>query len=30
MNTIELQDFFNAFYPRLSPKSIRLMHAVFT
>jgi len=27
MNIIELQDFFNAFYPRLSPKSIRLMHA---
>jgi integrase len=23
MNVIELQDFFNAFYPRLSPKSIR-------
>lgn len=27
MNIIELQDFFNAFYPHLSPKSIRLMHA---
>jgi len=27
MNIIELQDFFNSFYPRLSPKSIRLMHA---
>jgi hypothetical protein len=24
MNIIELQDFFNAFYPRLSAKSIRL------
>ncbi len=29
MNIIELQDFFNAFYPRLSAKSIRLMHAWF-
>lgn len=27
MSIIELQDFFNSFYPRLSPKSIRLMHA---
>jgi integrase len=27
MNIIELQDFFNSFQPRLSPKSIRLMHA---
>src|SRR6201997_4020974 len=27
MNIIELQDFFNWFYPQLSPKSIRLMHA---
>lgn len=27
MSTIELQDFFNSFHPRLSPKSIRLMHA---
>ena len=27
MSVIELQDFFNAFHPRLSPKSIRLMHA---
>ena len=27
MVTIELQDFFNSFHPRLSPKSIRLMHA---
>ena len=27
MKTIELQDFFNSFHPRLSPKSIRLMHA---
>ena len=27
MNIIELQDFFNSFHPRLSPKSIRLMHA---
>lgn len=26
MSTIELQDFFNSFHPRLSPKSIRLMH----
>jgi integrase len=24
---LELQDFFNSFHPRLSPKSIRLMHA---
>lgn len=27
MNVIELQDFFNSFHPRLSSKSIRLMHA---
>ncbi len=27
MSVIELQDFFNSFHPRLSPKSIRLMHA---
>jgi hypothetical protein len=27
MVIIELQDFFNSFHPRLSPKSIRLMHA---
>ena len=27
MSIIEFQDFFNSFYPRLSPKSIRLMHA---
>jgi integrase len=27
MVVIELQDFFNSFHPRLSPKSIRLMHA---
>jgi integrase len=27
MSIIELQDFFNSFHPRLSPKSIRLMHA---
>ena len=27
MSAIELQDFFNSFSPRLSPKSIRLMHA---
>jgi integrase len=27
MNIIELQDFFNSFYPRLAPKSIRLMHS---
>lgn len=27
MRIIELQDFFNSFYPWLSPKSIRLMHA---
>ena len=27
MSVIELQDFFNSFCPRLSPKSIRLMHA---
>ncbi|MCI0349964.1 MAG: site-specific integrase [Acidobacteriales bacterium] len=27
MSIIELQDFFNSFYPRLAPKSIRLMHA---
>jgi integrase len=27
MRIIELQDFFNSFYPRLSAKSIRLMHA---
>jgi integrase len=26
MNTLELQTFFNSFHPRLSPKSIRLMH----
>ena len=26
MSTIELQDFFNSFHPRLSPKSIRSMH----
>jgi len=26
MNTMELQTFFNSFHPRLSPKSIRLMH----
>jgi integrase len=26
-STLELQDFFNSFHPRLSPKSIRLMHA---
>jgi integrase len=26
MSVIELQDFFNSFHPRLSPKSIRLMH----
>jgi hypothetical protein len=25
MSVIELQDFFNSFHPRLSPKSIRLM-----
>ena len=27
MSIIELQDFFNSFHPRLSAKSIRLMHA---
>jgi integrase len=27
MSILELQDFFNTFHPRLSPKSIRLMHA---
>jgi integrase len=27
LSVIELQDFFNSFSPRLSPKSIRLMHA---
>lgn len=27
MNILELQDFFNSFHPRLSAKSIRLMHA---
>jgi integrase len=27
MSILELQDFFNSFHPRLSPKSIRLMHA---
>lgn len=27
INIIELQDFFNSFHPRLSAKSIRLMHA---
>ena len=27
MVIIELQDFFNSFHPRLSPKSIQLMHA---
>lgn len=27
MNIVELQDFFNSFHPRLSAKSIRLMHA---
>jgi hypothetical protein len=26
MNTMELQTFFNSFHPRLSPKSIQLMH----
>jgi hypothetical protein len=26
MSTIEVQDFFNSFHPRLSPKSIRSMH----
>ncbi len=27
MRTIELQDFFNSFSPRLAPKTIRNMHA---
>ena len=27
MNTLELQDFFNSFHPRLSAKTIKLMHA---
>jgi integrase len=27
MNTLELQDFFNSFHPRLSAKSIKSMHA---
>ncbi len=27
MRTIELQDFFNSFHPRLAPKTIRNMHA---